>query len=309
MQRKILLRHFWDLRPEPSADLHSTGRRHRAAETDQRGLLCVIGFIGGMFGGLLGIGGGSVIAPLLLVMGTLRPAQVAGTTLTAVLVISIVGSGAYASLGYLDLTVAWPIAVGSVAGSILGALSARRLSVGLMVGIFLAILPYFVIKEFWPSFAGPVISADIVSLAILGFAAGTFSGLLGISGASLVVPALVGFFLIDHHAAQGIAMSVALADSLAGVATHARSRNIHFRTLVYLAAPALVAALAGALLSHSLSGSILRNLFGTFMAAVWVLMLVRLTKESVLSRMASLYYRLRATKSEVSEMSNNRGVR
>ena len=230
-------------------------------------------------------------------IGALRPAQVAGTTLAAVLVISIVGSGAYAVLGHLDLAVALPIAIGSVAGSILGALSARRLSMGLMAIIFLAILPYFAVKELWPSFAGPVISANLVSLSVLGFATGSLSGLPGIGGASLVVPALVGFFLIDHHAAQGIAMSVALADSMAGATTHARSKNIDLHTLLYLAAPALVAAVAGALLSDSLSTSILRNLFGGFMAAVWVLMLVRAARQPVSSLMASLRYRRRDSKS------------
>ena len=67
-----------------------------------------------MLGGLLGIGGGSIIAPLLLVTAALRPAQVSGTTLATVLLISLVGSGAYASLGHMDLGLAWPIALGSV---------------------------------------------------------------------------------------------------------------------------------------------------------------------------------------------------
>ena len=54
-----------------------------------------------------------------------------------------------------------------------------------------------------------------MALVLLGLATGFCSGLLGIGGASLVVPSLVAFFLIDHIAAQGIAMSVALADSFA----------------------------------------------------------------------------------------------
>ncbi len=45
---------------------------------------------GGLSGGLLGIGGGSVMAPLLLSTGRLRPAQVSGTTLATVLLISLV---------------------------------------------------------------------------------------------------------------------------------------------------------------------------------------------------------------------------
>ena len=148
-----------------------------------------------MLGGLLGIGGGSVIAPLLLLTGRLRPAQISGTTLATVFLISMVGSGAYASLGHLNLALAWPIATGSVIGAVVGALMAKRLSMRLMILMFLVILPYFAAKELWPSFAAPVISTGFVTLGILGFATGLFSGFLGISGASLIVPSLVGFFL------------------------------------------------------------------------------------------------------------------
>ena len=234
-----------------------------------------IGAIGGLFGGLLGIGGGAAIAPLLLLSGTLRPAQVSGTTLAAVLVISSVGTLAYASLGHVDLGLALPIALGSVDGSAIGALTARRLSMGLMLGIFILILPYFAIKEVWPALPAPAIATSTMALVLLGMATGFCSGLLGIGGASLVVPSLVAFFLIDHIAAQGIAMSVALADSLAGVAVHARSRNIDYRVLLYIAPVALVTAVMGAMLSDRLPEVVLRDVFGVFMAVVWFILVVR----------------------------------
>jgi uncharacterized membrane protein YfcA len=256
-----------------------TQDRSSAPSTVRAAIFCSIGLIGGIFGGLLGIGGGSAIVPLLLIAGTLRPAQVSGTTLATVLVISIVGSGAYASLGHLDFGLVWPIAIGSVLGSILGALTAKRLSMRLMVGILLVILPYFAVKELWPSLAAPEIATSTTSLVILGIGTGFLSGLLGISGASLVVPSLVGFFMMDHHAAQGIAMNVALSDSIAGTATHARAGNINYRILLYLAAPALVAAGAGAFLSYSLPGSTLRILFGMFVITIWTIMMVRWLKD------------------------------
>ena len=218
-----------------------------------------------MFGGLLGVGGGSAIAPLLLLLGKLRPSQVSGTTLAAVLAISAVGSVTYASLGHLDLGMVWPIALGSISGAVIGALAAGRLSGRLMLGLFLAILPYFAFKELWPSLAAPVFATNAWSLVILGAVTGFTSGLLGIGGASLV-----GFFLIDHVAAQGIAISVALVDSTAGVATHARARNIDYRMLARLAPPAVVAAVGGAFLSHHLTEPVLRIIFGTFMISIWL---------------------------------------
>ena len=239
-------------------------------------------------GGLLGIGGGSIIAPLLLLTGTLRPAQVSGTTLATVLLISMTGSGAYAALGHLDLGLAWPIALGSMLGAVLGALASKRLSIGLMLAIFLVILPYFTAKELWPSFTALVISPGIFPLVVLGLGTGFVSGLLGIGGASLVVPILVGFFLLDHYAAQGVAMSVALADSAAGAITHARGKNINYRVLLFMAGPAFLAAAVGAFLSDSLSSSVLRYLFVVFMVTIWFVLLLRWIKDRVRVREANV---------------------
>ena len=248
----------------------------------------MIGLVGGSFGGLLGIGGGSAIAPLLLLTTTLRPSRVSGTTLATVLVISIAGSATYASLGYLNLGLAWPIALGSVVGSVLGALTSRRLSMRLIVSIFLIMLPYFALKEFWPGLAAPSIPADLLSLGLLGLATGFVSGLLGISGASLVVPSLVAFFLIDHHVAQGMAMGVALADSLAGVTVHGLRGNLDRKVLMHMAPTALLAAIAGALVSHFLPVVALRTIFGLFMTAVWLAMLSRFVKQLLQARSRSV---------------------
>ena len=259
----------------PLVPVRLSVRRAVASHVSRARRYSPIGAVGGMFGGLLGIGGGSAIAPLLLAFGNLKPSQVAGTTLAAVLVISAVGSVTYASLGHMDLGLALPIAMGSIAGSVAGALLARRLSIRFMIGLFLLLLPYFAIKEFWPALASPALAANTVSLVLLGFATGICSGLLGIGGASLIVPSLVAFFLLDHIAAQGIAMTVALADSAAGVATHARARNINYRVLLYIAPVALVAAILGALVSHHLQEPVLRNLFGAFTVAIWLLLASR----------------------------------
>ncbi len=268
-------------RPNCSSGILPTSPPQDIPMAPSGAILCLIGLLGGLLSGLLGIGGGLVISPLLLLFGILRPAQVAGTTLAAVLVTSTVGSGAYASLGHLNLGIAWPIAMGSVLGCVLGAQMSKHLSTRMMTILFLIVLPYFALKDLFPSLVGPVFPTDFVPLVMLGVSTGLMSGLLGIGGASLVVPSLVGFFLLDHHAAQGIAMGVALADSFAGVFAHARQGNIHYRVLLHLAIPGCAAALGGALLSHSLSSPVLATLFGVLLLTVWLGMGVRLIVDFV----------------------------
>jgi uncharacterized membrane protein YfcA len=52
--------------------------------------------------------------------------------------------------------------------------------------------------------------ADIITLAIIGLAAGVVSGMLGVGGAIIIVPALVFFFGMTQHQAQGTSLAVLL---------------------------------------------------------------------------------------------------
>ena len=270
-----------------TTDIFTASRQISLPKAPRRAVFYLVGSIGGMLGGVLGIGGGSAISPLLLIAGGLKPAQIAGTTLATVLLISAVGSGAYASLGLLNLGLAWPIAMGSATAAVLGAMAAKRLSMRIMITMFILILPYFAATELWPSFAAPELSTSFVSLVALGRATGFISGLLGISGASLVVPSLVAFFLMDHHAAQGIAISVALADSLVGTATHAKHGNIDYSVLRRLAGPAVAAALIGSFLSGALPAMVLRNLFAIFMLATWVMLVASMIRRHIEAKAVS----------------------
>ncbi|MBN1790376.1 MAG: sulfite exporter TauE/SafE family protein [Bacteroidales bacterium] len=51
---------------------------------------------------------------------------------------------------------------------------------------------------------------EIVILALIGLSAGVVSGLLGVGGAIIIVPALVFFFGMTQHQAQGTSLAVLL---------------------------------------------------------------------------------------------------
>ena len=106
MSNRVLGSGVPDLPSSPDLPTLSARARPIQGHRPNDGTLAGIGFTGGLFGGLLGIGGGSAIAPLLLLLSSFRPREIAGTTLAVVLVISTLGSGVYASLGSLDLGLA-----------------------------------------------------------------------------------------------------------------------------------------------------------------------------------------------------------
>jgi uncharacterized protein len=88
----------------------------------------VVGIVVGVFSGLVGIGGGILLVPILVFAFGLSQHQAQGTTL-ALLVppIGLLGAFTYYKQGYVDIKVALLVAAGFFIGSLLGA----HLSVGL----------------------------------------------------------------------------------------------------------------------------------------------------------------------------------
>ncbi len=91
-------------------------------------LYVFLGLVAGIFSGLIGIGGGIIIIPALVLVFGLSQHQAQGTTL-ALLVppIGLLAAWTYYSKGYVDLKIAGLICIGFFAGGLLGA----KLAVGL----------------------------------------------------------------------------------------------------------------------------------------------------------------------------------
>jgi uncharacterized protein len=105
--------------------------------------LAGMGLAAGFVSGLLGVGGGIIIVPLL--MGVLRmPLKRAlGTSLLAIVVLVIPGTIVHATLGHIDWAIFAALTAGAVPGARIGAqlaLGARERSLRLLVGSFLLIV-------------------------------------------------------------------------------------------------------------------------------------------------------------------------
>jgi hypothetical protein len=92
-------------------------------------LYLILGLVAGTFSGLIGIGGGTIIVPVLVFLFGLSQHQAQGTTL-ALLVppIGFLAAWTYYREGYVDLRIAALICVGFFFGGLLGAKLANHLS-------------------------------------------------------------------------------------------------------------------------------------------------------------------------------------
>jgi hypothetical protein len=93
----------------------NTARRPRVGRTDATGLL------GGVLSGLLGIGGGTVMVPLLVLWSGQRQREAHAISLGAIIPISIAAIAVYGGAGEVNLPDALALTVGAVVGARLGA--------------------------------------------------------------------------------------------------------------------------------------------------------------------------------------------
>lgn len=106
-----------------------------------RGLkLAVIGTAAGAFSGLLGVGGGSVIVPLLIVWLGFGEREATGTSMMAIVVIAALAVSLQAAYGNVDPANAALVGVPAIAGVVVGTAVQQRVPERLISLLFAALL-------------------------------------------------------------------------------------------------------------------------------------------------------------------------
>jgi len=90
-------------------------------------IFLMIGFVTGFVSGMMGVGGGGVMVPLMVVLGDIGQHMAQGTSLLAMIPASISGASTHYKLGNVKLDIAWGLAIGSLAGAYFGAKTANQL--------------------------------------------------------------------------------------------------------------------------------------------------------------------------------------
>lgn len=101
--------------------------------------LVSIGSLGGLFGALLGVGGGIVLVPLLLLL-RFDHRRAAATSLAAILVASVAGAAAYALHGQVKPGAAALVGLPAIAGVLVGTDLQQRIPVRRLAYLFALVL-------------------------------------------------------------------------------------------------------------------------------------------------------------------------
>jgi len=153
----------------------------------------LIGLLAGIFGGLVGVGGGIVMIPLMVGILKMGQHKAHGTSLVALVFTGISGAITYAMQGSIDLTASLLIAITAIFTARPGAHYAHTLAEGTLkrsFGVFMIVVSLLLlVKPFLPQLGQPAVGwAKITVLLATGIASGFLSGMMGVGGGASWFP-------------------------------------------------------------------------------------------------------------------------
>lgn len=112
-----------------------------------------------------------------------------------------------------------------------------------------------------------------MSLGVVGAAAGLLSGLFGVGGGTLMVPAMVIFVGFGQHRAQATSLAAIVPIAAVAAFMFGRAGSVDLVAALLVGAGSLLGVQLGARLMHRLSGERLSQVFGIFLFVVALTML------------------------------------
>jgi uncharacterized membrane protein YfcA len=253
-------------------------------------VLLLLGVLGGFASGLLGIGGGIIMVPLLLYVppllgtGTLDMKTVAGITALQSFVGAV--SGAIGHQRYKRISRSLVLHVGGsmAAASLIGSVASKYVESGTILMVFAgmalaAALMMFVPR---PDEEGDAVGEDLRfnrTLAIaIGLVVGSLGGLIGQGGAFLFIPAMLYLLRVPTRVAIGSALAIGILASIAVLIGRIGTNQIPYMMATVLVVGVLIGAQVGSVFSQRTPRAALRRVLAVLITAtaakIWYELLV-----------------------------------
>lgn len=240
-------------------------------------LLFLIALCAGMIGALVGLGGGAILIPATLFIGVnlgyienITPQTVVGLSVIMMIFTGLASTLTYVKSGMVDFKTGFIFFIGSIPGTMVGAWINKGLdlpSFNLYFGILLIVLAtillvrdylkpvkWFVEHGMKRTYIDPngkehIYGYPIWFAILLSFFVGCMSGLFGIGGGSMIVPAMLILFLFPPHVAVATSMFLVFLTSIVNSASHIYLGNVPW---VYTV-PVIIGAYIGAKIGANLT--------------------------------------------------------
>ena len=258
-------------------------------------LYLVTGVFAGFLAGLLGVGGGLVIVPVLVFIFTAQhfPAEqvmhlALGTSLASIMFTSISSLRAHHAHGAVNWVVVRGLTPGIIAGTLGGTMVAAQLSTSFLK-VFFVVFLYYVATQMIMNIK-PKPSRElpgVMGMFSAGGVIGAVSSLVGIGGGTLSVPFMT-WCNVKLHQAIGTSAAIGFPIAVAGAVGYIANGwalgtlpayslgFVYLPALAGLVAASVLAAPLGARLAHRLPVAKLKKFFALLLYALGTRMLLSL---------------------------------
>lgn len=254
-------------------------------------ITCVaIGLIAGLLSGMFGVGGGTVIVPMLVLLLGFDQRLAAGTSLAAIVPTATVGVIAYATTGSVAWIPALILAGGAVIGAQIGTWLLARLNQNALRWAFVAFLVVVIVMLFVvvPSRDAVLELTWLVGLGLvgLGLFTGIMAGLLGVGGGVIVVPALMFLFGTSDLVAKGTSLLMMIPTAISGTIGNARRKNVDLVAALCIGVAACATTALGAFFATHLEPFVANILFAAFLTFIGTQLAIRAIRSMRANRRA-----------------------
>jgi uncharacterized membrane protein YfcA len=226
--------------------------------------LILLGFLVGSLSGFFGIGGGTILVPLLLFFGYDIKTAI-GISVVQMVFSSIYGSYLNNKKGTLDVAMIATIGVGGFFGAFSSGIITSNLSDRALEIIFLGFAVFALVRLFFKSKVHQEQrEVNKVILFIIGLFLGAMSMAIGVGGSIILVPILVGFFHVPINKAISAGLFFVVFSSIAGFVSHAVLGHVDYESGIIIGLASLVGVYLGILLKDKADAQLQRKLIVVF---------------------------------------------
>lgn len=243
-----------------------------------------LGAVAGFLGGMFGLGGGTVLVPVLLMLFEAQqfPAEHAmhlalGSSMAIIFFTALASMRKHHQHGAVNWRVVFGITPGVLLGTTLGTLFAASVSPHFLT-IFFALFVYFaamqILLDIRPHAARQL--PGMAGITLMGTFTGWLSTLVSVGGGTMTVPFLIWCNVPIRHAigtASAIGFPIAVGGTLGYIFTGMHATGLPSSTLGYVYLPAMlgcalasiITAPLGAKTAHRINVALLRKIFAVLL--------------------------------------------
>jgi len=255
--------------------------------------IIIAGLITGMLLGVFGSGGSIITMPALLYLLDVEPKSAIAMSLGIVAITATITALQHWRHGNVDLKITAVFGLFGVAGTYAGALVGVITPVVIQLSVFALVMYAAAWKMLNPSPQRKLpehksVGAAAVDcldgncdemryghIAFHGIVVGILTGIVGVGGGFLIVPALVLLSGLSMKRAVGTSLSIVSLKSFAGFAGYAGSVAIDYQLMGMFTVIAVIGSVVGSQLGHRLPADLLKKGFGGFLLLIASYILIK----------------------------------